>query len=75
MTGVAIAWLGIEALGLIDALRHSGAEWHYADRERSFWVVFIFFLGPIFVVPYLLLVRPRFPDRSAKQPADPFLKR
>lgn len=75
MTAVTIAWLVIEALGLIDALRHSSSEWHYADRERSFWVIFMFVLGPIFVVPYLLSVRPRFPDRTAKQQADPFLKR
>lgn len=75
MTVVAIIWLGIEALGLIDALRHSSSEWDYADRERPFWVIFMFVLGPIFVVPYFLFVRPRFPDRTAKQQTDPFLKR
>ena len=73
MTAVTVIWLGIEALGLIDALRHSSPEWHYADRQRSFWVIFMFFLGPLFVLPYFLMVRPRFPGR--KEQASPFLKR
>jgi tryptophan-rich sensory protein len=75
MSVITVAWLAVAALGLIDAFRHSSAEWDYADRERPFWVVFMFFLGPICVVPYLIFVRPRFPDRAAKQQADQFLKR
>jgi tryptophan-rich sensory protein len=75
MSVITVAWLAVAALGLIDAFRHSSAEWDYADRERPFWVVFMFFLGPICVVPYLFFVRPRFPDRAAKQQADQFLKR
>ncbi len=74
MTIVAVIWVGIEVLGLFDALRRSTVEWHYADRERSFWVVFMFFLGPLFVVPYLFLVRPRFPGPGLEHQADEFLK-
>ena len=59
--------------GLIDALRHSGPDWSYADRNRSFWLIFMVFFGPIFVVPYLLLVRPRFPS-AAEQPDQAFRK-
>lgn len=72
---ITVAWVAIAALGVVDALRHSGADWAYADRERTFWVVFMVFLGPFCVVPYLLLVRPRFPDRAAKQHAERFTKR
>lgn len=63
----------VEIAGLIDALRHSGSDWSYADRNRSFWLTFMFFFGPIFVVPYLLLVRPRFPS-AAEQPDHAFRK-
>ncbi len=75
MSAITVAWLAVAALGLIDAFRHSSAEWDYADRERTFWVVFMLFLGPIFVALYLIFVRPRFPDHAAKQQADQFLKR
>jgi len=75
MSLITVAWLAIAALGVIDAFRHSSAEWAHADRERLFWVVFMLILGPLFVVPYLLFVRPRFPDRATKQQADQFLKR
>jgi hypothetical protein len=74
MTAFAIFWLGIEVLGLFDALRRSGSDWQYADRDRPFWVVFMFFLGPLAVAPYLLLVVPRFPDRAAKQKSSTFRK-
>lgn len=60
-------------MGLIDAIRHSGSDWSYADRNKSFWLIFMFLLGPIFVVPYLLLVRPRFPG-AAEQPDKSFRK-
>ncbi len=46
----------------------SGAVWSYADLNRSFWLTFTLLFAPIFVVPYLFLVRPRFPAR-AEQPA------
>jgi hypothetical protein len=72
---ITIAWIAIAALGVIDALRHSGGEWDYADRERPFWVVFMVFLGPLCVIPYLIFVRPRFPSRATKEHADQFMKR
>lgn len=72
---ITFAWLAIAALGVIDAFRHSSADWAYADRERLFWVVFMAILGPLCVVPYLLFVRPRFPDRAIKQHHDEFMKR
>lgn len=72
---ITVTWLAIAALGVIDAFRHSSADWAYADRERSFWVVFMIFLGPLCVVPYLLFVRPRFPDRATKEHTDQFMKR
>jgi hypothetical protein len=75
MTVVSLIWLGIEAIGLIDALRHPEPDWHYSDRDRWFWVIFMFFLGPIFVIPYLFMVRPRFPGQTAKEEPSPFLKR
>ena len=75
MTAIVIVWLAVEAVGLIDALRHSATDWHFADRERSFWVTFMFFLGPIFVAPYLALVRPRFPRAAAEGRSDRYLKR
>ena len=75
MSGFTLVWLAIAALGVIDGLRHSSAEWNYADRERPFWIVLMAILGPLFVVPYALFVRPRFPDRAAKRHADRFLKR
>jgi hypothetical protein len=75
MTAITFIWLGIEVAGLIDALLHSSSAWHYADRDRWFWVVFMFFFGPIFVLPYLFMVRPRFPGPESKQGTDQFLKR
>ena len=72
---ITVAWVAVAALGVIDAFRHSSADWAYADRERTFWVVFMVILGPLFVIPYLLFVRSRFPDRATKQHADQFMKR
>jgi hypothetical protein len=62
-------------VGLIDALRHSSTDWAYADRDRAFWVIFLFFFGPLVVVPYLVAVRPRFPTRAMREQVNPFLKR
>jgi hypothetical protein len=75
MSAIGIAWLAIAALGVLDGLRHSSAEWAYADRDRAFWVIFLGVLGPLFAIPYLLMVRPRFPDHEAKRQSDQFLKR
>lgn len=73
MSAIGVIWVLVEIVGLIDALRHSGSDWSYADRDRSFWLIFMFFLGPIFVVPYLFLVRPRFPS-ATEQPDQAFRK-
>jgi hypothetical protein len=75
MTVVTILWLGIEVLGILDALRRSDSEWRHADRDRPFWVVFMFFLGPIAVAPYLMFVWPRFPGRATREKSNTFLKR
>lgn len=75
MNVIVIAWLAVEALGLVDAFRHPAADWHYADRERSFWVVMMFFLGPIIVLPYLVSVRPRFPTDLDRGQTERYLKR
>ena len=61
-------------LGLIDALLHSVPDWQYADRNRAFWVAFMVFFGPLVALPYLILVRPRFPSRAARDETSPFLK-
>jgi uncharacterized membrane protein HdeD (DUF308 family) len=53
-------WIATGVLGIVDAFRHSESEWAAADRKRAFWVVFMFFFGPIFVTLYALVVRPRF---------------
>jgi hypothetical protein len=63
----------VEVAGLADALRHSGGDWAYADRNRGFWLVFMSFFGPIFAVPYLFFVRPRFAG-AAEHSAQAFRK-
>lgn len=75
MATVGYIWGAIGVGGLIDVFRHSSTDWICADRNRPFWAIFIFFFGPLFVVPYLLLVRSRFPDRGANQATDAFRKR
>lgn len=75
MAAIGYIWIAIEVLGLIDALRHSALDWAYADRDRSFWVLFLFFLGPLVVLPYLFAVRPRFPTAEVREETSPFLKR
>jgi tryptophan-rich sensory protein len=74
-TVITVAWIGVAALGVIDALRRSSGDWDYADRNRPFWVVFMIFLGPLCVIPYLIFVVPRFPNRAVKQNTDQFTKR
>jgi hypothetical protein len=58
---VGIIWRLVEVGGLVDALRRPHWQWSFGDRNRAFWVVFMFFLGPIFVLPYSVAVRPHFP--------------
>jgi hypothetical protein len=72
---IAFIWIAIEVVGLIDALRRPGSDWEYADRDRPFWVVFMFFLGPLAVAPYLFLVCPRFANRVARERSSTFRKR
>ncbi len=75
MSAVGYIWIAVGIIGLIDVFRHSSADWAYADRNRSFWAIFIFFFAPLFVVLYLFMVRQRFPDREAVQATDAFRKR
>ncbi len=75
MSAIGFIWVAIEVVGLIDVFRHSSADWAYADRNRPFWVIFIFFFGPLFAIPYLFMVRPRFPSKEAIQATDAFRKR
>jgi hypothetical protein len=65
-------WLGIGVLGVIDAFRHSNADWVHADRQRAFWVIFMFFFGPLFVPIYAVAVHQRFPKGDG--PSAAFLK-
>jgi hypothetical protein len=74
MAVVGYIWIAIEVLGLIDGLRHSGPEWQFADRNRAFWLLWMLALGPLFVLPYLLAVRPRFPNPASHAESNPFLK-
>jgi tryptophan-rich sensory protein len=75
MSAFGFIWVAIEVVALIDVFRHSSADWAYADRNRPFWVIFILFFGLIFVIPYLFVVRPRFPSKEATQVTDAFRKR
>ena len=75
ISAIGFIWVAVEVIGLTDVFRHSSTDWVYADRNRPFWVTFIFFFGPLFVVPYLFMVRPRFPDKEAVQATDTFRKR
>lgn len=75
MSAIGFIWVAIEVVGLIDVFRHSSADWTYADRNRPFWVIFILFFGPLFVIPYLFMVRPRFPSEEAIHATDAFRKR
>jgi tryptophan-rich sensory protein len=73
VSAIGYIWIAVEVVGLVDVFRHSSADWSYAERNRSFWLIFMFFFGPIFVVPYLFLVRPRFPG-AAERPDQAFRK-
>lgn len=60
MIGV-LGWLAlaINVGGLIDAARRPSVQWHRAGRSKDFWTVALFFFGYLFLVPYLIAVRPR----------------
>jgi hypothetical protein len=75
MNAIGYIWIAIEVVGLIDVFRYSSGDWTFADRNRPFWVIFIVFFGPLFVIPYLVFVRPRFPNREATTATDAFRKR
>ena len=53
-------WLGVALVCVLDAMLHSASQWTAADRNRWFWVIFLTVLGPLFLVPYLVGVRPGF---------------
>ena len=57
-------WFGIGILGVIDAFRHSASDWAFADRNRTFWVLFMLCFGPPFVAAYTIMVRRRFPNHA-----------
>lgn len=75
MAALGWIWVVIVVVGLIDVFRHSSADWTYADRNRAFWAIFIFFFGPLFAIPYLFMVYPRFPGREDKQATDAFRRK
>lgn len=70
---IGYARLGIGLLGIVDAFRHSPTDWAAADRQRPFWVIFMFFFGPIFAPIYAVAVRPRF--ARARAVSDEFRRR
>ena len=43
----------------VDAGRRPYTEWRAARRNKNFWVAMLFFFGVLFLVPYLIRVRPR----------------
>lgn len=75
MAAIGILWLVIGVLGVVDCLWHTATDWQYADRDRWFWAVFLFFFGPLFALPYLVMVRSRFPSRARGEGENPFHKR
>jgi hypothetical protein len=70
---IGYGWFGIGLLGIVDAFRHSASDWAYADRNRPFWVVFMFFFGPIMVPLYMVAVRAQFPRTTST--SDRFIKK
>lgn len=56
-----LSWLYLLACVacVIDAARFSYPAWRAVGRNKNFWLPALFFLGIIFVLPYLVLVRPR----------------
>ena len=67
-------WLATGIVGIIDAFRHSQSDWTHADRNRGFWVVMMFFFGPIAATIYVLSVRSRFPKGEGDTVSAPFKK-
>lgn len=61
---IGVIWWGPALLAMVDAFRRPAESWVYADRERSTWVILMFFLGPITSLIYLISIVPRFPRRS-----------
>jgi hypothetical protein len=45
-------------VGVFDASRYSYENWRIAGRDKNFWLVMLFFFGPLFILPYALAVRP-----------------
>lgn len=73
-----VAWLVIAICWVIalDGIRRSSAEWLAADRQRSFWILFLIILGPLFVIPYLVGVLPKLVSAGRRGVADPqFMKK
>jgi hypothetical protein len=56
----ALGWLYLLASvgSVIDGGRFSYAEWQAAQRNKNFWLTILFFFSLLFVLPYLLSVRP-----------------
>jgi hypothetical protein len=60
MSGV-IGWLIllVNVVLAVDAGRRPYSEWDVVGRDKNFWVVMLLFFGVLFLIPYLLAVRPR----------------
>jgi hypothetical protein len=58
-TVIGLVYGAILLVGVIDASRYSYEDWCIVGRDKNFWLVMLFFFGPLFILPYLLAVRPR----------------
>jgi hypothetical protein len=58
-TVIGWAYLLIGVGGIYSAARFSYAEWRAARRDKNFWLVALGIFGPIFILPYLLAIRPQ----------------
>jgi hypothetical protein len=45
--------------GAFNASRYSYEEWRTARCDKNFWLVALAVFGPVFILPYVLAVKPR----------------
>ncbi|MGH2637274.1 MAG: PLDc N-terminal domain-containing protein [Actinomycetota bacterium] len=44
---------------IVDIVRHSTGEWEAAGQSQIVWVLVVLFLGPLGLILYLAIARPR----------------